>query len=106
MNLTPLGLQVTLGLLSRQQGLHSKMLPQRVTKPLLPAPPWKLAKADLPEPRRLLLQKKALGLQLVNIVPTGGLSLMPASNTFSFLPSTSSLPENKGIPINAQEHAN
>ena len=63
---------------------------------------------DLPEPRMVLLQEKALGLHLVNIIPGGRLSRFPPSDSFSFLPRTSSLhqPGSKDIRTNPQEHAN
>lgn len=59
----------------------TRVLPERNDK--APTPSFlplalKLEKADLPEPRRLLLQEKAPGLHLVNIVPGGELSLYPS----------------------------
>ena len=64
------------------------MLPQRDDKdPPASFPPSREAgKADLPEPRRLLLQEKALGLRLVNINPGGKLSVFPSFKLLQFSP--------------------
>ena len=65
-----------------------RKLPQRDDK--APPPSFLLSleagNTDLPEPRTVLLQEKALGLHLVNIIPGGKLSHFPTFKLLQFSP--------------------